>query len=289
MCAARMWRCAHRPPARVDRPGSNRQITDFLDFLPSNPSKSQSRLVVACGGMRRLLEWSLGAASDAHAALDGGLSARIGKRTAGNSSFSGLSSDPVMVILSLENGLRDSWIAKFSRCARVRTWGSAPPDQGTPSRTLTPVTLEGRRHPEDGTFDNLRGPPPHKPRAAARPDVAWNYLTVRSRVASVYQPDQPPLEVPDYAEVVDLLKDLPEEIVARAVHIKDTSLDEEQVRRAADIANARDVSSVLVIDDEEGGSSSGGAASSAVSHQAAFASGRDGLVREGVLSSEPYG
>ena len=120
-CALRAWRCAHRPPARVDRPGSNPQITDFLDFLPSNPSKSQSRLVVACGGMRRLLEWSLGAASDDHAALDGGLSARIGKRTAENSSFSGLSSDPVVVILSLENGLRDSWIAKFSRCARLRT------------------------------------------------------------------------------------------------------------------------------------------------------------------------
>jgi len=98
-----------------------------------------------------LLEWSLGAASDDHAALDGGLSARIGKRTAENSSFSlrvgWLSSDPVVVILSLENGLRDSWIAKFSRCAHLRTWGSAPPDQGTPSRTLTPVTLEGRRHP----------------------------------------------------------------------------------------------------------------------------------------------
>ena len=117
-CALRAWRCAHRPPARVDRPGSNPQITDFLDFLPSNPSKSQSRLVVACGGMRRLLEWSLGAASDDHAALDGGLSARIGKRTAENSSFSGLSSDPVVVILSLENGLRDSWIAKF-RAARA--------------------------------------------------------------------------------------------------------------------------------------------------------------------------
>ena len=112
---------------------------------------SQSRLVVACGGMRRLLEWSLGAASDDHAALDGGLSARSGKRTAENSSFSGLSSDPVVVILSLENGLRDSWIAKFSRCARLRTWGSAPPDQGTPSRTLTPVTLEGRRHPGSST------------------------------------------------------------------------------------------------------------------------------------------
>ena len=97
--------------------------------------------------MRRLLEWSLGAASDDHAALDGGLSARIGKPTAENSSFSGLSSDPVVVILSLENGLRDSWIAEFSRCARLRTRGSAPPDQGTPSRTLTPVTLEGRRHP----------------------------------------------------------------------------------------------------------------------------------------------
>ena len=26
--------------------------------------------------------------------------------------------------------------------------GLRPPDQGTPSRTLTPVTLAGRRHPE---------------------------------------------------------------------------------------------------------------------------------------------
>ena len=114
----RAWRCAHRPPARVDRPGSNRQITDFLDFLLSNPSKSESRLVVACGGMRRLLEWSLGAASDDHAALDGGLSARIGKRTAGNSCFSGLSSGPARGHFSLENGLSDSWSAKF-RAARA--------------------------------------------------------------------------------------------------------------------------------------------------------------------------
>ena len=49
---------------------------------------------------------------------------------------------------SLENGISDSWIAKISRCARLRTWGFAPPVKGTPSRTLTPVTLGGRRHPE---------------------------------------------------------------------------------------------------------------------------------------------
>jgi len=66
--ALRAWRCARRPPARVDRPGSNRQITDFLDFL----LKSFKIAVTASGGMRRLLEWSLGAASDDHAALDGG-------------------------------------------------------------------------------------------------------------------------------------------------------------------------------------------------------------------------
>ena len=83
-CALRAWRCAHRTPARIDRPGSNRQITDFLDFLQILPSKSQRRLVVAFGGMRRLLERSLGAASDGHGALDGGLSMRIGKPTAGN-------------------------------------------------------------------------------------------------------------------------------------------------------------------------------------------------------------
>jgi len=149
MCAARMaLRAQTARPCRVDRPGSNRQITDFLNFLLSNPSKSQSRLVVACGGVRRLLEWSLGAASDDHAALDGGLSARIGIPTAGNSGFSGLSSGPGRGHFSLENGLGDSRIAKFSRCARLRTWGFAPPVQGTPSRTLTPVTLGGRRHPE---------------------------------------------------------------------------------------------------------------------------------------------
>ena len=27
---------------------------------------------------------------------------------------------------SLENGLSDTWFAKFSRCAHLRTWGSAP-------------------------------------------------------------------------------------------------------------------------------------------------------------------
>jgi len=116
--------------------------------IPSVKSfKIAVTLVVACGGMRCLLEWSLGAASDDHAALDGGLSARIRKRTAGNSCFSGLSSDPVVVISSLENGLSDSYIAKISRCAHLRTWGSAPPDQLTPSRTLTPVTLVGASPP----------------------------------------------------------------------------------------------------------------------------------------------
>ena len=93
-CALRAWRCVHRTPARVDRPGSNCQSTDFLDFSLSDPSKSKRRLVVACGGMRRLLEWSLGAASDDHRALDGGLSMTIGKPPAGNHCFSELSSQP---------------------------------------------------------------------------------------------------------------------------------------------------------------------------------------------------
>ena len=48
---------------------------------------------------------------------------------------------------SLENGLSDTWIAKFSRCARLRTWGSAPQDQETTSRTLTPSLWRRRRHP----------------------------------------------------------------------------------------------------------------------------------------------
>jgi len=73
-------RCAHgvartgRPPVSTDRARTAKNHR-FSGFRSSNPSKSQSRLVVACGGMRRLLEWSLGAASDDHAALDGGLSA----------------------------------------------------------------------------------------------------------------------------------------------------------------------------------------------------------------------
>ena len=145
-------RCAHgaartdRPPVSTDPARTTKSPIFSISF--SNPSKSQSRLVVACGGVRRLLEWALGAASDDHAALDGGLSARIGIPTAGNSGFSGLSSGPGRGHFSLENGLGDSRIAKFSRCARLRTWGFAPPVQGTPSRTLTPVTLGGRRHPE---------------------------------------------------------------------------------------------------------------------------------------------
>ena len=52
--------------------------------------------------MRRLLERSLGAASDDHGALDGGLSMRIGKPTAGNQRFSGLSSRPGRGHFSLE-------------------------------------------------------------------------------------------------------------------------------------------------------------------------------------------
>ena len=66
---------------------------------------------------------------------------------AGNQCFSGLSSGPGRGHFSLENGLSDSWIAKISRCARLRTWGSAPQDQETPSRTLTPSLWRRRRHP----------------------------------------------------------------------------------------------------------------------------------------------
>ena len=79
--ALRAWRCAHRTPARVDRPGSNRQIHRFSGIFLLRSFKIAT---TACGGMRCLLEWSLGAASDDHAALDGGLSMRIGKPTARN-------------------------------------------------------------------------------------------------------------------------------------------------------------------------------------------------------------
>ena len=118
-CALRAWRCAHRTPARVDRPGSNRQITDFLDFLQILPSKSQRRLVVAFGGMRRLLERSLGAASDGHGALDGGLSMRIGKPTAGNQRFSGLSSRPGRGHFSLEKTASGTHGPQNFRAARA--------------------------------------------------------------------------------------------------------------------------------------------------------------------------
>ena len=65
---------------------------------------------------------------------------------AGNQCFSGLSSGPGRGHVSLENGLSDTWIAKVSRCAHPRTWGSAPQDQETPSRTLTPGLWRRRRH-----------------------------------------------------------------------------------------------------------------------------------------------
>ena len=83
MCAVRMALRAQtaRPcrPTGLELPN----LTDFLDFLLRS-FKIATTACVACGGMRRLLEWSLGAASDDHAALDGGLSMWIGKRTAGN-------------------------------------------------------------------------------------------------------------------------------------------------------------------------------------------------------------
>jgi len=66
---------------------------------------------------------------------------------AGSQCFSGLSSGPGRGHFSLENGLSDTWIAKSSRCAHLRTWGSAPQDQETPYRTLTPVTLEAASPP----------------------------------------------------------------------------------------------------------------------------------------------
>ena len=86
--ALRAWRCAHRTPARVDRLARTAKSADFLDFL----LRSFKIATTACGGMRCLLEWSLGAGSDDHAALGGGLSMRVGKPTAGNQCFSGLSS-----------------------------------------------------------------------------------------------------------------------------------------------------------------------------------------------------
>ena len=49
----------------------SRRTIFWISF--SNPSKIA---VTASGGMRRLLEWSLGAASDDNAALDGGYSQR---------------------------------------------------------------------------------------------------------------------------------------------------------------------------------------------------------------------
>ena len=86
--ALRAWRCAHRTPARVDRLARTAKSADFLDFL----LRSFKIATTACGGLRCLLEWSLGAGSDDHAALGGGLSMRVGKQTAGNQCFSGLSS-----------------------------------------------------------------------------------------------------------------------------------------------------------------------------------------------------
>ena len=65
---------------------------------------------------------------------------------AGSQCFSGLSSGRGRGHFSLENGLSDTWIAKVSRCARLRTWGSAPQESRT-SRTLTPSLWRRRRHP----------------------------------------------------------------------------------------------------------------------------------------------
>ena len=36
------------------------------------------------------------------------------------------------------NGLRDPWIAKFSRCARLSSLGSAPPGSGDPFSNAHP-------------------------------------------------------------------------------------------------------------------------------------------------------
>ena len=60
-CAHGAARTVHRTPARVDRPGSNRQIHRFSGIFLLRSFKIAT---TACDGMRRLLEWSLGAASD---------------------------------------------------------------------------------------------------------------------------------------------------------------------------------------------------------------------------------
>ena len=138
--ALRAWRCAHTTPARVDRPGSNRQIHRFSGFFLLRSFKIAT---TACDGMRRLLEWSLGAASDDHAALEDGLSMRIGKPTAGNQCVS-------QVELITRSGHFFSrkrperyMDRKFLRCARLRIWGSAPPGSGDPFSNARPRHARG--------------------------------------------------------------------------------------------------------------------------------------------------
>ena len=148
-------RCAHgaartdRPPVSTDRARTPKSPIFWISF--SNPSKSQSRLVVACGGMRRLLEWSLGAASDDHAALDGGLSARIGIPTAGNSGFSGLSSGPGRGNFSLENGRRRLTDRKIFALRAPKDLGLRPPGPGDPFSNAHP------RHSGGGVATQRQG------------------------------------------------------------------------------------------------------------------------------------
>ena len=111
----------------------------------------------------------------------------------------------------------------------------------------------------EGEFDLLRlrlalvGP------LRARPDVVYNWLVVRDRIAEVYQPERrerlklpSPDEIDKFLEdLARMLQELPQNIVDNAVMINDASLDEEQARRAADIANVREPGRLLVLPELE--------------------------------------
>ena len=72
---------------------------------------------------------------------------RIGKPTAGNQCVSQVELITRSWSFFSRKRPERHMDRKFSRCARLRIWGSAPPDQGTPSRTIIPVTLEAASPP----------------------------------------------------------------------------------------------------------------------------------------------
>eukprot|EP00966_Prymnesium_polylepis_P030001 697301-Prymnesium_polylepis.3 len=116
----------------------------------------------------------------------------------------------------------------------------------------------------------------------ARVDVVRNWMAVRARVAAVYDPDATMVEPPGYDEMQVMLDELRRDgVMDDALIMEDTSIDEEQSRRSADIAETRNPTCLLP--DLLGG---GGGEQQAESSRPPVVDGHDRISRVAVFSTD---